>query len=87
MPVYAALPISAVDDLQLRYKPADPTTWTISRATADGQIKHFGGIEERNISDAQRAEILSLGGIIFENDKQFIKWLHKHDEAIPTLET
>ena len=87
MPVYAALPLSAADDLQLRYKPADPTTWTIERMAANGEIKFFGGIEERNISDAQRAEILSLGGIIFENERQFNKWLHRHDEAIPTLET
>lgn len=61
MSQYGYIPIERVSDLKLTYSIANPKTWTFQIAN---QV--YAGLEELAFSDAQKAEITSLGGQWFD---------------------
>lgn len=71
MSQYALIPTQNASKLKLEYNVANPSTW--------GLFAHdiqWSGIEQDpELSQEQREEILSLGGVIFESPEQFHAWL------------
>lgn len=66
--MYAAIPIEDAHRLKEHYSIANPQTWLIDA--------HYAGVEDREFSEAQRAEILNLGGVIFESAQEFHDWFN-----------
>ena len=59
---YAVVPSGSQLTLQYTY------TWPVSVG--------WTGLECREFTEAQKEEILSLGGLIFADPNEYTKWLH-----------
>jgi hypothetical protein len=69
--MYGYIPLEKASRLKEAYTIATPQTWTFER---NGQM--FGGVEESEFSEVQKAELEALGGGWFEYADDFSDWLY-----------
>lgn len=77
---YAFIPIENKDKIKLPYAIAMPKTWTFLRKESENDEtgKEYAGLEDFEFTEAQKEEILSLGGQWFLNGLSFNEWLLKY---------
>jgi hypothetical protein len=68
--MYGYIPIENVALLQLPYSITGPADWQFER---NGLL--YGGVEETEFSQAQKAELIALGGGWFATGGEFSLWL------------
>lgn len=62
------MPIEVIGDLKEVYNIATPLTWTFS---IDGI--YYGGLEDNEFNNAQKNEIIALGGAWFSDAASFLQ--------------
>lgn len=72
MSQYAIIPIGRVSEIQETYALATPETWKVTKGTTE-----WGGLEDNIFTDAQKAEIIALGGQWFEDAQAVSKWINE----------
>ena len=72
MSQYAYVPISAVSKIKESYRIATPLTWTFQK---DGN--NYGGLEDNEFNNAQKDDIIALGGAWFPNANVFLDWTNE----------
>ena len=63
---YGYVPSENAHLLQQEYTIATPATWQFEKGGF-----HYGGVEEIQFTEAQKAELLTLGGNWFESAQAF----------------
>jgi hypothetical protein len=66
---YGYIPIAKAADLRQNYSIATPTTWTFEKSTIV-----YGGVEESAFTQAQKDELVALGGAWFATAANFLTW-------------
>lgn len=71
MSQYGYIPIENADLLQETYNIATPATWRFEK----NEIV-YGGVEDWEFTEAQKTEIITLGGQWYWDAKQFLEWIN-----------
>lgn len=75
---YGYVPYGAAALLAETYSVASPATWEFERVEANGETHVYGGVEDTVFSEAQKAELIVLGGAWFPSEAAFTAWLNQY---------
>ena len=78
--MYGYIPIENASQLKQSYLIANATDWQFEKAG-----KRYGGVEESEFSQAQKAELVGLGGGWFATREEFGQWLAAGLQPAPFL--
>lgn len=69
---YGYIPLENASLLKEAYTVANPSTWQFQKNEV-----YYGGVEENEFTEAQKNEIIALGGQWFETAQDFLNWLNE----------